>query len=1565
MVNKLFLVPIKVTITPPIPAKVSVVPVAVKIIPEETPAQTIKLTYPLTVNVAPIQINLSEPIIKSATNFINAALERYVDEDRDLKTLLNYGEDRQSVVLAYRPGATPKSLQLKLLQPVPDDVELNHKSFLVREVVSSVIDKFRVRFAPLIDDTPYLRPLNASAQVVDLGKHLKNVTLRKLALDTGSFGSIDETNNVSFEDQIIRKWYSNNFNSAELNIDFTDYKNFVFYGSAELRLESFRQKLIQLETLDAQRLQFSGSIFTGSLASAGATYILNQSAELAKKKESIIRGFDVYEQYLYFTPSGSNSPYSASFDYVDGGIEYNSIGYWPKQSNGNLYGVYSSEGMSWIDAQKEIAARYDEYNLNNLVNTIPMHVREEVDNTAYITFVSMIGHFFDTIKPYIDQFPYINSRYIDPNEEISKDLINEVAESLGFRMPTINSIYNLSDTILGTQEDAPRRDYTAETYKRILHNLPFFAKAKGTKSSLNSLLRSLGISPQLISIKESGVPTTSSYALTEEFSTGIDFARTQTSYIQVPLSASLRSPQTLQINASFALQSFMTLLTGDDKWALRLRPNTSNTKLGRLEISSGSTNVLIGETSYHNIYDDELINITIQTNPTESKLQLIKVENEDISFVDGFTLPTTFNALWNNTQYVYVGGSGSLRLGGYDGTLDEVRLWGINLNDSVVTSSAFNPGANFGNTYSDARDSLYVQVSLNNQNISGSYVKNESPYYNKTATPSLDWLYIENTTTGSLSRYSRVVKQNSIILGPSAYITNKIHVLSEPVFTSGSISSDGVSKLLSPRKSIVQPQQKKLLAGHNKITLSMSPTEIINQNIIRNIGYENINRVLGLPSNYYRFDLSLDKLKNYYERFYAIDVNINQYIRLLSDVSSVVDQTVDYFIPAKATVLKGITIEPNILEKIRISSIKNIRGYGATSRKTLNAAGSLTGSRADYGATFNLKQSIRVENTLLPTARVDSLISQIDSPTLAVISSNTNTLKTALSMSSAHTIGAEYNSYTTSIDKKSETIEAISNTFGTNIETDTAQLEAKSPTYKTELNVLTATPDASYLLITSSIVQKEPSDVSVQPIMYTSSGIDLYNEENIIKFDYSTLVYQHVPWEEYKQYEGQNDLRPDKMATVDMRLTSTNRIKFNSTNKGSPGAEPYNRVYTRKLFDYEINSVRNGGVTSLYNEALYDIQPIADFRDIGVTTYFNNEDGVYTFPVIQKSPVYPKPLNQVWNNDTQEFVSASTWTYGTKYSTYDVVYQEVLPTDLDVGDLYESARAGNGRYYVFTTRPSYTTPTDGSAYYLGQVPSYLPPSLDNVNWQLLKFKPIEVRKPRRVVYDTFRNPIPADNNFRTTTIAIDRPVNIPDRYVDTLTIPAIPASSQVVGEFFIQNIFVLFALETSAPNLRVRFYRTQESRDADLARPVTSTPTGSHGVLLDATLAIADALVLSNPIPVLVAGNTPPGAIIYYTIDNVGTSFVANSSLLLYYYSIQPEPRIPFGYLRKHYRFYRDNTTAVKRRNWLGCKNTEETTIDGEKPIQVIISEGNTLTVAQTSQNEEIKTGGGGTLDVA
>lgn len=1497
--------------------------IEVQILPAETPEQVKNIPLKFNFNVLPVRVNISEPLITTAKEFLANILDEYIDEERELKTLLNYGEDKQSVVLSYRRGPIDingiDSIQLKLLQPVPDDIQINSSVFLGREVAKTVIDKVRVRFTPQLDATPYLRPKNLKVKTdVQTGRLLQNVTLNKLSLQSGSVGRLDANQNKTFEDEIFRQWYSYDFNSTELNLDFTKYDNFVFYSSATMRLEAFKQKLEELEKLESSRNQIL-TTYTSNTASAAYVYIQEKSAEYALKKENIIRSFDRYEQYLFFTPTGSTSAYSASFAYVDGGLEYNPIGYWPKSGSG-LWSVNSTVASEWYATQSAIAQRFDEFNENNLVNTIPSYLRDDHSSATYLTFVTMIGQLFDNIKLYIDQFPNIYSRNLNPNEELSKDLVNEIAESIGFVLPTIDSVYNLTDNILGTENTIPRRDLAAEIYKRLLHNLPFFAKAKGTKTALEAVLNTFGITQQLLSVKETGTPVTSSYKVSSEYTTGLDFDQSTVSYVTIPISASNRAPSTLQFNCTVAKNNSMTILNGDDKWAFNVVRHPTNELLGKFVIVSGALDIPLVSSSYYPIFGDELLNLTIKNYQNTSSFYFTQVDGEDILFNQKVITTSSFSALWNSTQYVYLGGSGSRVQARYDGTLDEVRLWGTSLSDATILSTAFNPMSNAGDVYTDASDYLYVKLSfdkITSASLAANILQNETPYKNVAVSPSLETISIFNIQEDDFTRYSRATKQDVPLIGSSAHITNKITIVPPPKFVS---TTTGLR--LYRNKSIVRPEVKKFTKGRSKVILAMKPSDAINDNIINNFGMENINEILGVPTELYtKFDKSLKVLQNHYQQYYYIDVNKNKYIRIMSDLTSVLNQIVDYFIPSRATLLTGVVIDSNILEEHKIKPLKEIRTYGKNARRTLKAPGSLTGSAPDYTATFNVETTLDREPTTL--AKYDEYKSILDFEGTLDKSSYAKYDTTVESAET--TIAGKYSKYTSSLSLENKDIIGNYDTF-------------------TEIEVTGTSP------VLSS---------SFNPI----TTVGLVQNANTVLVNFPSFKIQHQNFD----YAG-----PEKQSSILVDITDLNKVPYNNINNGSPGAEPYSRVYPRKLFTSEIKSARLAGTSSTYLPALYDIPPSADFRDFGVYTFFNSEEGIYNFNETKKTPVYPSELNASWNFTNQNFGNTiTTWSFGAGYNKFDVVYQDITDDTFNLSArtdtesaiylrfkaLVKWSNGGNGRYYVFKNRPPYSIES-------GSVPSYIPPSLDRRNWDVLRFNPIQVRVPKRVVFDTYTFNDPVLTNFKTTTISVDKNITIPNRFIDVFEVRNISANSHTTGEFLLQNLAILFALQTNVGNLRLRLYRTSTARDADINRDIYTRPSNGHGVLLDTLLSGTNISELANPFPTLVAGDIPENGKIHYTIDNLNIVDVPSVTLLFYYFAVQIEPRIPLGYLKKHYRFFRDNSTATKRRNYLGCKNTIETTIDGLPPIQVFIGEGTDIQVTPSSLNNEIITGGGGTLDV-
>ena len=297
--------------------------------------------------------------------------------------------------------------------------------------------------------------------------------------------------------------------------------------------------------------------------------------------------------------------------------------------------------------------------------------------------------------------------------------------------------------------------------------------------------------------------------------------------------------------------------------------------------------------------------------------------------------------------------------------------------------------------------------------------------------------------------------------------------------------------------------------------------------------------------------------------------------------------------------------------------------------------------------------------------------------------------------------------------------------------------------------------------------------------------------------------------------------------------------------------------------------------------------------------------------------------------------------------------------------IINAAKPGNKKYYAFIKQAQSFPSLFQFFWYSGSIPSYTPPSLDLQKWRPIRFAPVQVMTPKKVIYELFTVSDPSLNNFKTTIVDVGVNLDVPQREIDTFKLGFLLSNETKTGEIRTQNISLLLALQATVKNIRFRLYRTEQDRDNDVSRPIGLFPTGNAGLLVDTVVTNENVVQLINPVTTLVAGSNPPFGKLFYTIDNLEPVSKSDVTILLYYFGVEVDPIIPFGYLKKHYKFFRDNATATKRRNFLGCKNTINTTIDGLPVVEVALTEGTETRVAPTKPGRPgISKGKGGILKV-
>jgi hypothetical protein len=294
---------------------------------------------------------------------------------------------------------------------------------------------------------------------------------------------------------------------ATLNIDYTDYSNFIFYSRASERLENFKTKIEQIEIYNADIATINNTV---SGSQTLPIYSRRSKDTIQTRIDNLVSSFDPFERWLYYHQSGSIFTHDIS----------GSLTPWPKYESGNKYVLHPSTGsivQNWYTSNYAIASSYDIDNQNSLWWSIPEHVLMDSNNSEYVAFVNMVGQHFDTMYMYIDALTKIHERDEHPERGASNDLLFHIAKSFGWNLQNARGmsslwLYKLGTDSTGSMQTSsglkvlPHERQTQLIWRRIVNNLPYLLKTKGTARSVKAMMSIYGIPQTLLSIKEYGGP---------------------------------------------------------------------------------------------------------------------------------------------------------------------------------------------------------------------------------------------------------------------------------------------------------------------------------------------------------------------------------------------------------------------------------------------------------------------------------------------------------------------------------------------------------------------------------------------------------------------------------------------------------------------------------------------------------------------------------------------------------------------------------------------------------------------------------------------------------------------------------------------------------------------------------------------------------------------------------------------------------------------------------------------------------------------------------------------------
>jgi hypothetical protein len=865
----------------------------------------------------------------------------YHKNPKDLYTYLQFDGDQSSLIVNFQKDDNkyteyPHSVVYKLYEPLSDNITEGDLTYVVREMVPSYTENVQlVDFVEEDIDAVVLR--NPEWDTKD------TVDSYFVQRDT-KFKSYNDlvTNKSDIKEAIENEIISGSFmESIELTgIDYRQWDNFINFSSIEDRLKNFKRKLQKIELYTSQSNFLSG--VSGSLTYA-------QTSSLSMKVRKIKNEFTPFEKYMYFESSSYSTGSLGEF--------YENT--WPKSGGSGtildpyiFYPTTASKATSWYTNQITSASLYDRNNRNRLLRNIPDHIVNDDKNLPFHTFINMTGEHFDNIWSYINEIPQIYDRRQKLTEGLSKDLIYSVGRSLGFYFNDGKDLVDLPRYVLGHEatgsgassniytqySSVPEKNISREIWKRMINNMPFFLKTRGTIRSFKGLISCYGIPSSILRVREYGGPDPnpddqSSYDISRKFTKAIEFKSGQ--YVQTTWANdtnSGRKPDTIEFRFRAASGSNQTLFQAGTThgFAIRLKDNGSSDNIGTvsfvLNASAGSAAEL--SSSDLPIYDGEFYSVMLTrvsssgialtsdsaTQPIDYRLYVKKYdEGRSKIYLSSYTTMTipAVSSSWNSSfvgnETAYIGGKSSDDFGNqFSGSMMEFRYWNSALNSGSFDNHVRAPKSFDGNHASASWTDLVLRYSFDES----SYLDSSTSIRDTSADQSYTQAGTANGyTEGNRPHFRSIVDEQKMLIpnvGPSRRVSNKIR-LENNKLSFGGLSVDKRSELSAFDLASLDS---------NKVGIYFSPADVINEDIINSVANLDFDQYIGDPRDKYKYRYrTLEDIATTYWQKYDSPNNFWDYIRLIKYYDTSLFDQLRKFVPARANASLGLLIEPNILER--------------------------------------------------------------------------------------------------------------------------------------------------------------------------------------------------------------------------------------------------------------------------------------------------------------------------------------------------------------------------------------------------------------------------------------------------------------------------------------------------------------------------------------------------------------------------------------------------------------------------------------------------------------------------
>jgi hypothetical protein len=907
---------------------------------------------------------LSSDVINGTNSLINkvqTSLGTYFD------FYLNFGGNRLLIannILLDNSDPTDPTILIKLYEALPLEFSLKDECWIVTQVADPIaynIDIVEV-FEPVSDLTYLKGPnfnLNIKDQINNSTPYTNYSTLSSSSYATGSTNLQYQINSLLAERGI------------EINVDYSDYSNFIYFSSALTRLENFYYKLQLIE-----EYTYSASL-TNPLVPSNA-YSTNSKNIWQDKINEIITTFDGYDYYLYYE-SGSTS--------------------WPKSNSTypyTNYSVTSSQGLTWLGSlnpaslyyggQSVVALDYDDNNNNALINAVPSYLREDEANAQYELFIEMLGEMFDNIWIYYQD---VTNKFNADNRlqyGVSKDLVAQILRDLGIKiyesgfssadlytaflgvtpsgslfpfpdmtgsLPTPTGFEYINTSISASDQAVPLDDIEKSYYKRLYHNLPLLLKKKGTTVGIQNLITTYGIPSTILRVAEFGGKDkdetndwdyykqrynnkyetltngfiSSSWTLNSDWGSTDNVPQTLEFRFKLPSSGSTGAvdnavnfpSQSLwytDTGAQIILEYTGSGFTSGSYSGSRLDPyyQYANLKFIPDGINSASVYLPFFNGGWWSV-------MATQTNGTASLYAGDNIYNGDDGSQLGFYASTTIladSASWVDGVISYFA-TGSTGYSAFSGSLQEIRYYTVVLEENDFKDFIMNPDSIESNGLNNTPDQLAFRASLGGELFTGSVSIHPKVTGSWVATSSFASDSDFYTGSGEFVPNIETVYLDQPAAGIKNIVSNKIQIVDTIIASGNTTNTNNLgTNVLSQYRSIQQKGTGSYTENLAYTEVAFSPQNEINDDIMDQLGFFNMGEFIGDPRQRFTQAESypdLDALRNAYFEKYKNNYDLNDYIRLIKFFDNSLFKMIKDFTPARASLASGVVVKQTLLER--------------------------------------------------------------------------------------------------------------------------------------------------------------------------------------------------------------------------------------------------------------------------------------------------------------------------------------------------------------------------------------------------------------------------------------------------------------------------------------------------------------------------------------------------------------------------------------------------------------------------------------------------------------------------